>query len=114
MARIDEYVEESGIDAPAAEPVDTAVEAPLEENLELDLSTDGVGTVVWATGYRYAVRWLELPVVGDDGKPNHRRGVSQLPGLYVLGLRLLHMVKSDLLFGVGADAAFLASRIASR
>lgn len=114
MARIDEFVEKTGIEAPEAEPVDTPTEEPAADILELDLASEGVGTVVWATGYRHDFSWVRLPVVGADGRPIHCRGVTEFPGLYLLGLRLLHTVKSDLLFGVGDDAAYLAEQIATR
>jgi putative flavoprotein involved in K+ transport len=40
--------------------------------------------------------------------------VTSVPGLYFLGLRLLHKVKSAFLRGVGDDAAYLAQHIATR
>src|SRR5947208_8293073 len=45
-----------------------------------------VDAVIWATGYRPEHSWIELPVHGDDGRLHHRRGVSNVPGLYFLGL----------------------------
>lgn len=45
-----------------------------------------VNTVVWCTGSRPDYRFLEIPMLGDDGRPRHRRGVSAAPGLYLLGL----------------------------
>jgi hypothetical protein len=41
-------------------------------------------------------------------------GVTALPGLYFLGLPWLYKRKSSLLYGVGEDAAFIASAIADR
>jgi putative flavoprotein involved in K+ transport len=47
-----------------------------------------VDAVVWATGYRpgYA-RWLDAPIFQPGGKPRHRRGVTDVPGLYLLGMK---------------------------
>jgi tripartite-type tricarboxylate transporter receptor subunit TctC len=47
-------------------------------------------------------------------RPIHRRGVSAQRGLYFLGLRLLHKLKSSFLRGVGEDAAYIAQPIATR
>ena len=47
----------------------------------------------------------------SDGYPRQRRGVSEYPGLYFVGLPWLHNAKSGLLYGVGEDAAYIASRM---
>lgn len=114
---IDEFIRERGIEAPEEEPAgDFGPDEGAEGDpiLELDLASEEVATVVWATGYRRDDGWIHLPVTGREGDPIHRRGVTPFPGLYFLGLRLLHTLKSELLLGVGGDARFLASQIASR
>jgi putative flavoprotein involved in K+ transport len=77
--------------------------------------TDGitldVGTVVWATGYRSDYSWIGIPGVVRDGTVIHRRGATQIPGLYFLGLSWQHTRGSALLGFVRDDAAYLASRI---
>jgi putative flavoprotein involved in K+ transport len=77
----------------------------------LDLDEAGIGSVIWATGYRYDFGWIDLPVFSADGQPIHRRGVTDVPGAYFLGLQYLHKTKSSFLSGVGEDAAFLAAQI---
>ena len=44
----------------------------------------------------------------------HRRGVTEVPGLYFLGLSWQHTRGSALLGFVNDDAAYLADRIAAR
>ena len=78
---------------------------------ELDLVADGVSTVIWATGYRPDFGWVDLPFLDADGHPVQRRGVTQVPGLYVLGLDWLHTARSGLFAGVGDDASYVASAI---
>ena len=73
-----------------------------------------VDAVIWATGYRPDYSWIELPITGDDGRLRHRRGVSDVPGLYFLGLSWQHTRGSALLGFVDDDAAFIAGRIDSR
>ena len=70
-----------------------------------------VDAVIWATGYGPDHSWIELPITGDDGCLRHRRGVSDVPGLYFLGLSWQHTRGSALLGFVADDAAFIAGRI---
>jgi putative flavoprotein involved in K+ transport len=70
--------------------------------------------VIWATGYRPDYSWLGIPGILRDGKVIHRRGVTQIPGLYFVGLSWQHTRGSALLGFVNDDAAFLAGRIAAR
>ncbi|HEY7793350.1 MAG TPA: NAD(P)/FAD-dependent oxidoreductase [Gaiellaceae bacterium] len=70
-----------------------------------------VDAVVWATGYRPDHSWIELPVTDDDGRLRHRRGVTEVPGLYFLGLSWQHTRGSALLGFVADDAAFIAGRV---
>jgi len=70
-----------------------------------------VGVVVWATGYRPDYAWIQIPGVVWEGQVVHRRGVTEVPGLYFLGLSWQHTRGSALLGFVQEDAAFLADRI---
>jgi putative flavoprotein involved in K+ transport len=51
-------------------------------------------------------------VFGADGRVEHRRGVTAVPGLYFLGLPWLHTRGSALLGWVKDDASYIAGRIA--
>ena len=68
----------------------------------------------WATGFQLDFGWVHVPVFDEAGAPLHQRGITSAPGFYFLGLPWLYKEKSALLFGIGEDAAFLASAIASR
>lgn len=70
----------------------------------LDLRREKIATVLWATGYVRRYPWLHVPVFDARGEIRHRDGITSLPGLYVLGLRLQRTRKSSFLDGVGADA----------
>jgi putative flavoprotein involved in K+ transport len=72
---------------------------------------EDVGVVVWATGYRPDYGWIHIPGVVREGHVVHRRGVTEVPGLYFLGLSWQHTRGSALLGFVHEDAAFLADRI---
>jgi putative flavoprotein involved in K+ transport len=80
----------------------------------LDLRRAGIGTVIWATGYRPAYPWLRVPALDRHGEIGHRRGVTRVPGLYVLGLKFLHRRDSSFVGGVGRDAQFVAAHLTRR
>jgi putative flavoprotein involved in K+ transport len=73
----------------------------------------GVGVVVWATGYRSDYTWIHIPKAVENGRVIHRRGVTEIPGLYFLGLSWQHTRGSALLGFVNQDAAYLADQIAA-
>jgi putative flavoprotein involved in K+ transport len=79
--------------------------------------TDGssldAGVVIWATGYRFDYSWIRIPGVLSEAKVVHRRGVTEVPGLYFLGLTWQHTRGSALLGFVHHDAAHLAGLITS-
>ncbi len=70
-------------------------------------------SVIWCTGYQHDYGWVHAPAFDDRFAPMHERGVTRVPGLFVLGLRWMHMADSGLLRGVGRDAAYLSSQIAA-
>jgi putative flavoprotein involved in K+ transport len=114
---IDDFIERKGISAPVEEGFDPYLrQTPnaLPEVDTLDLRDAKITTVIWATGYRYDFGWIDCPVFDKQGAPVQRRGVTELPGLYFLGLPRLHKLKSSFLWGVGEDAEYLANHIAAR
>jgi len=82
--------------------------------LTLDLQSAGISMIIWASGYKLDFGWVQIPVFDEMGYPVHKRGVTAFPGLYFLGLPWLYKMKSALFYGIGEDAAFIASAIAAR
>jgi putative flavoprotein involved in K+ transport len=76
-----------------------------------DGSAVDVDAVVWATGYRSEYSWLHVPGVVVDGQVRHDAGVTEVTGLYFLGLPWQTCRGSALLGFVGADAARLDARL---
>ena len=77
-----------------------------------DGSEHDVDAIVWATGYRSDFSWIEVPAIkGADGSIVHRRGVTDAPGLFFVGLPWQHTGGSALIGFVKDDAAYIASRI---
>jgi putative flavoprotein involved in K+ transport len=72
-----------------------------------------ISGVVWATGYRLDFSWIDLPILDSNGRLRHRRGVTDVPGLYFLGLTWQWTRGSALIGWVKDDAAFLTERLAT-
>jgi len=70
-----------------------------------------VAAVVWATGFRLDHSFVELPVFDARAQVKHQRGVTEVPGLYFLGLPWQHTRGSALLGWVKDDAELIAQRI---
>jgi len=77
----------------------------------IDLRRVGISTVLWATGFRPRYPWLAVPVLDRDGRIRHSRGVTDVPGLYAIGLRFQSRRKSTFVDGARHDAAELAEHI---
>jgi putative flavoprotein involved in K+ transport len=72
-----------------------------------------VDAVVWSTGYRSDYSWITLPILDGDGHLRHRRGATDVPGLYFLGLSWQYTRGSALIGWVKEDAAYLTAQIAA-
>jgi putative flavoprotein involved in K+ transport len=70
-----------------------------------------VAAVVWATGFRLDHSFVQLPVFDARGQVEHQRGVTEVPGLYFVGLPWQYTRGSALLGWVKDDAEFIAQRI---
>ena len=77
-----------------------------------DLRKEGIGSVIWATGYSVDFGWIDAPVFDEAGEAKHRGGITDVPGLYFIGLPWLSKMNSSFLSGVGDDASVLADDIA--
>jgi len=111
---IDEWVSAHGRDdefEPAHRFAPTRVDA--EPRLAKDLADGSVKTVIWATGYRPDYSWLHVPVLDRKGRIRHDGGVTDAPGLYVMGLPFLRRRKSSFIDGAGDDARDLAEHLAA-
>ena len=113
----DAHVTRQGLDMPeepAARLLDPDPPCLVQPLRRLDLEARGIASVVWATGYGCDFSWIDLPVLDASGEPVHRAGVTDIPGLYFVGLQWLSRMNSSFLAGVGDDAARLADHIAAR
>jgi len=113
----DAYVARNGLDLPEEPearilgPLPSCVTDPVAE---LDLAAAGVTSIIWATGFSLDYSWLQVDAFGENGRPNHRRGVSSEPGVYFLGLPWLSRRGSSFIWGVWHDASYVADHIATQ
>jgi len=113
----DAFAAREGLDLPEEPAARTVYPEPscvTDPVLKLDLHGAGIGAIVWATGYALDFGWLKVDAFDEKGRPVHRRGVANVPGLYFLGLSWLSRRASSFIFGVEHDAAHLADHIAAR
>jgi putative flavoprotein involved in K+ transport len=79
-----------------------------------DGSEQDIDAIVWATGYRSDLSWIDVPGVRDGGGGIiHRRGITYARGLFFIGLTWQHTRGSALIGFVGGDAGFIAGHIGS-
>lgn len=114
LAEIDRYIETNRLSDEVFEPEPVRPVRLGAEPARLDLRSEGIATVVWATGFRRAYPWLRVAVLDEAGEIRQRRGVTPVPGLYVLGLRFQHRRNSSFIDGVRHDAGFIADHIVAR
>jgi putative flavoprotein involved in K+ transport len=105
LQRIDDFVTDHGLCGEVPGPDRPAPTRLASVPTEVDL--ERFTTVIWATGYRPSYPWLDPTAFDRRGRVAHDGGVSPVPGLYVLGLPFLRRRRSNLIAGVGDDAAEL-------
>ncbi|MDF2118853.1 MSMEG_0569 family flavin-dependent oxidoreductase [Roseiarcaceae bacterium H3SJ34-1] len=110
---IDKHITDKGIAAPEGEHY-SPLWTPGETASQLDLQAAGITSIVWATGFRSDWSWVDLPIFDGSGYPTHKRGVTTMDDVYVLGLPWLYTWGSGRFVGVARDAAYLIDRIVER
>src|SRR5437879_500429 len=83
----------------------------IKTRASLDVARDGIGSVIWTSGYRPEYGWVRFPVFDDMGFPIQVDGRTNVPGLYFVGVHFLRKLKSAILYGVGEDAQVVAEHI---
>lgn len=112
LAAIDAWVTANGLEEQFAAPHrDGPTVVGTETALSLDLIATGIGSVIWATGYRPDYSWLDVPVLDRNGRIRHDGGVVAAPGMYVMGLPFMRRRKSSFIDGAAGDAADLAAHL---
>jgi putative flavoprotein involved in K+ transport len=116
LDEIDEWIDEHALAGEVAPPerferTRVAEGAPLA----LDLTKGEINTVVWATGFKPDLSWVDLPVFDGSGRLLHDGGVVvDAPGVYHLGATFLRRRKSSFIHGAEDDTTDLADHLEAR
>ncbi|MES2914559.1 MAG: NAD(P)/FAD-dependent oxidoreductase [Pseudomonadota bacterium] len=113
----DAYARENGLDLPEEPEARNLLPLPdcvINPVLALDLQAEGIGSVIWATGFQLDFGWIDLDIFRPDGRPRHQDGVTEVPGLYFIGLPWLSCRGSAFIWGAWKDAERLAGVIAAQ
>jgi putative flavoprotein involved in K+ transport len=101
---VDEYVARTGLTdevLPTHRPRRLDLPAPTGS---VNLSREGIGTVLVAAGYRPDYPWLRLRITAPDGSIWQNQGVTPASGVYVVGQRFQHRRDSGFIDGARHDA----------
>ena len=114
LDQADAYIERNGLDLPEepeARKIGPDPDCVTNPILELDLAEAGITSIVWATGFRTDYGWLQVDALDEQGRPNHKKGVSSEPGVYFVGLPWQSRRGSTFIWGVWHDAGYVADQI---
>jgi putative flavoprotein involved in K+ transport len=114
LKMVDGFIAQNRLNAPSENLPTLRDGYEAEEITELNLPSAGITTIIWAIGYSFDFSLVKLPIFDGDGYPNQKRGITDYPGLFFMGLPWLYKYKSGHIIGVGEDASFTASAIATR
>lgn len=113
VAMIDKHIVKNGLKAPPSD-LEKFDWQPDSNLASLDLREAGISTVIYATGFRFDFSWIDFPVLDERGYPRYERGVTEIPGLYFIGLHWLYTWGSGLFYQVGRDSEYVVDRICGR
>jgi len=112
---IDDFILKTKLDAPLAEiDIDDLPDtnaACASDITSLNITNDNIQTIIWTTGFTFNIKYIKFPIIGSDGLPKHHDGISDIPGLYYIGLPWMRFRKSVTLFGLKEDAEFIAGKV---
>ena len=115
LRKADEYATRNRLELPPSGKCNQILPDPADPILTLDIAAAGISTIICANGFRYNFDWIDLPIFRNGANaariPAHKRGITNVFGVYFLGLPWLHKYKSAHLNGVGEDAKYLAEQM---
>jgi putative flavoprotein involved in K+ transport len=112
LDEIDEWITAHDLDGELGAPVRfEPTRVSPNTPLTLDLRTGEINAVVWATGFRPDLSWVDLPVFDSAGRLRHDGGVVDAPGVYFLGGTFLRRRRSSFIHGAEADTGELADHL---
>lgn len=77
----------------------------------LNLIEKDIKTIIWSTGFCGDFSYLKFPVLDSTGGIKHICGVSDIEGLFFLGLPWLRKRKSGIILGIREDSEYIFEKI---
>ena len=111
LDEIDQWIAAHDLDAPDPETAFEPTRVRPTPPLSLDLRGGEIGAVVWATGFRPDLSWVDLPVFDAGGRLRHDGGIVDAPSVYFLGGTFLRRRRSSFIHGAEADTADLCEHL---
>ncbi|WIM68402.1 NAD(P)/FAD-dependent oxidoreductase [Corynebacterium breve] len=112
LTQIDDFIATRKLDLPEEPQAHDIGDLPGAGPSSISVAEESIGTIIWATGYRPDISWLNMPELIDDrGRIAHRRGITAIPGLLFLGLPRQMRVGSGFVWGAWYDARVIADHI---
>ena len=112
-ALIDRHIEAAGINAPVGTHYQPVWQPDSQPEM-LDALAEGITSIIWSTGFRSDWSFVELPIFDGTGYPAHRRGITSMEGVYVLGMPWLWTWGSGRFLGVGKDAEYVVAHLVNQ
>ena len=112
---VDQFISATGMSAVAAEvdeadlPDDSVFHN--ESITTLDCKAKNINSIIWCTGFTNDWKWIKVPVLNEKGEPIHKDGISQVKGLFFMGIPWQRKLKSSLIYGTAEDAQALTEKI---
>lgn len=112
---IDQYIHNKDLFAPppeedfADDPDETALCA--SNVTSFNLKENNITSLIWATGFSGDFSYLKLPVFNENRILKHSNGISDIEGLYFIGIPWLRKRKSGIILGIREDAEFISEKI---
>ena len=117
-ASIEAYIQANSIDAdnPTPDPQDEPAPELYGDcsPARISLSVENIGSLIWCTGFTGSFDWIRPLGLKPGELPNHTEGVSEVPGLYFVGLPWQRNRKSNFLWGIVEDAEQVVTHLAGR
>lgn len=73
-----------------------------------------IENIIWATGFKFDLGWIDFSIFDNEGYPIHKRGVTSINGLYFLGFSWLQWKKQSFIIGTSAEANYIFNKIVEK
>jgi putative flavoprotein involved in K+ transport len=77
----------------------------------IELQKNRIENIIWATGFRPHFPFLKMDIYNSSEIINQKDGISDVKGLYFLGMPWMRKKKSSIIYGAEEDSRFISEEI---